>query len=41
MTLDELFAEHHLTPDERWALVVHLATLRTAALLRALMEPSE
>lgn len=39
MTFDELFAEHNLTPDERAALVVHLATLRAAATLKALLTP--
>ena len=35
MTFDELFAEHHLTPEERQQLVAHLATLRATATLRA------
>lgn len=35
MTFDELFAGHNLSPDERQALVLHLAALRMAATLRA------
>ena len=38
MTFDELFAEHRLTPEERQALVLHLATLRALATVRALLE---
>jgi hypothetical protein len=36
MTFDELFAEHNLTPDERTALVAHLAAVRSTATVRAL-----
>lgn len=36
MTFDELFSEHNLTADERAALVMHLATLRALATIRAL-----
>ena len=39
MTFDELFAEHNLTADERQALVMHLATVRALATLRALLNP--
>lgn len=35
-SLDALFAEHQLTPEERQQLVVYLATLRAMATLRAL-----
>lgn len=37
MTFDELFAEHRLTPEERTALVMHLATMRALATVRALL----
>ena len=40
MTFDELFAEHSLTPEERMALVLHLATLRALATVRALLGPN-
>lgn len=40
MTFDELFAEHNLTPDERQALVMHLATVRALATLSALLTPN-
>ena len=40
MTFDELFAEHNLTPDERMALVLHLATLRALATVRTLLGPN-
>ena len=36
MTFDELFAEHNLTPEERAALVMHLALCRAMATIRAL-----
>lgn len=41
MTFDELFAEHNLTPDERMALVLHLATLRAMATVRTLLGPNQ
>ena len=37
MTFDQLFAEHTLTADERQASVMHLATMRALATLRALL----
>lgn len=37
-TFDELFGEHNLTPDERKALVVHLATMRAQKTLEALQD---
>ena len=40
MTFDELFAEHSLTPEERMALVMHLATLRALATVRTLLGPN-
>ena len=40
MTFDELFAEHSLTPEERMALVLHLATLRALATMRTLLGPN-
>lgn len=40
MTFDELFKDHHLTADERAALVAYLASLRMLATLRALMTPN-
>lgn len=40
MTFDELFAEHHLTKDERASLVAYLAGLRMLATLRALTPPN-
>jgi len=40
MTFDELFADHHLTPEERAALVAYPASLRMLATLRALMTPN-
>ena len=40
MTFDELFAEHSLTPEERMALVLHLATLRALATVRTLLGPN-
>lgn len=40
MTFDELFKDHHLTADERAALVAYLASLRMMATLRALMTPN-
>lgn len=41
MTFDELFAEHSLTPEERMALVMHLATLRAMATMRTLLGPND
>ena len=41
MTFDELFAEHSLTPEERMALVLHLATLRALATVRTLLGPND
>ena len=41
MTFDELFAEHRLTPEERMALVLHLATLRALATVRTLLGPNQ
>lgn len=40
MTFDDLFKDHHLTTDERSALVAYLASLRMLATLRALMTPN-
>ena len=40
MTFDELFSEHSLTPEERMALVLHLATLRALATVRTLLGPN-
>lgn len=37
-TFDELFAEHNLTPNERKALVMHLATLRAQKTVEALQD---
>ena len=37
MTFDELFAEHNITPEEREALVTHLAMLRATATIKALL----
>ena len=37
-TFDELFAEHNLTPEERKALVMHLATLRAHKTVQALQD---
>lgn len=37
-TFDELFAEHNLTPKERKALVMHLATLRAQKTVEALQD---
>ena len=37
-TFDELFAEHNLTPEERKALVMHLATLRAQKTVAALQD---
>ncbi len=37
-TFDELFAEHNLTPKERKALVMHLATLRAQKTVQALQD---
>ena len=37
-TFDELFAEHNLTPEERKALVMHLATLRAQKTVQALQD---
>lgn len=39
MTFDELFAEHSLAPEERKALVLHLATTRALNTVRALEHP--
>ncbi len=36
MTFDELFAEHNLTPEERKALVAHLAAMRAQKTVEAL-----
>lgn len=42
MTFDELFSEHSLTPEERKALVMHLATMRAQKTVAALQyAPSE
>lgn len=41
MTFAELFADHHLTAEERTALVAYLASLRMLATLRALMLPKD
>lgn len=37
MTFDELFREHRLTDEERFLLVMHLASIRQAALIKALL----
>lgn len=37
-TFDELFAEHNLTPEERKALVMHLATMRAQKTVEALQD---
>ena len=37
-TFDELFAEHNLTPEERKALVMHLATLRAQKTVATLQD---
>ncbi len=36
MSFDELFQEHNLTPEERHALVLHLAMLRAMRTVQAL-----
>jgi len=38
MTFDELFAEHNLTPAERKALVMYLATMRAQKTVEALLD---
>lgn len=40
MTFDQLFTDHNLTPEEREAMIIHLAALRTAKLLRTLLPTS-
>lgn len=37
VTFDDLFAEHHLTPGERSALVLHLASYRSRRTVEALL----
>jgi hypothetical protein len=37
VTLDELFAEHHVTDEERRALVWHLAAFRMRRLIETLL----
>ena len=37
MTFDELFSEHNITPEEREALVMYLAMLRSTATIKALL----
>ncbi len=39
-TFDEMFAEHNLTPSERRALVMYLATLRAQKTTEALLTPN-
>lgn len=40
-TFDEAFAEHHLTPAERTAMVWHLAAYRARKTVEALLLPHE